>query len=70
MPQVIQVAYQSEHEHGAENDPHLGNVRKPLTMRPQKGKPGASDRQQPDPSSKSTWKMTDADQTQSYPDNC
>ena len=70
MPQVIQIAYQSEHEHGAENDPDLGNVRKPLTMRPQKGKPSAGDRQQPDPSSKSNRKMTDADQTQPDPDNC
>jgi hypothetical protein len=39
-------------------------------MRPQKGKPSTGDRRQPDPSSKSNREMTDADQTQSDPDNC
>ena len=39
-------------------------------MRPQKNKPSAGDRHQPDVNPKPNRKMTDADQTQSDSDQC
>ena len=58
MLQVIQIDHQSKHEHRAKDDPHFGNVRKPLAMRPQESKSSAGDRHQPDARGKTNRQMT------------
>jgi hypothetical protein len=61
MPQVIQIDHQSEHEHRAKDDPHFGNVRKPLAVRPQESESSAGDCYQPDARAETDRKMTDPD---------